>query len=623
MSDQRKKKIVYQSDFALSKTGFGRNTKAVLTYLFNTGKYEIISIAGGLSKGHPELERTPWKSIGVVPLSGPELADYNSSAEKARGYAYGIYETDKVIKEEKPDVFIGVQDFWGVDFAINKPWFNKITSVIWTTLDSLPILPNAVKEAPKIKNYWVWSNFAEKELHKLGHTQVKTVHGSLEVDHFKPLSKEEKQNLREKNNISESDFIIGFVFRNQLRKSVPNLLQGFKIFKDQNPSVSAKLLLHTNWQEGWNITKLCGESNVDLKDILTTYICKTCKSYEIKNFEGPEITCSFCKTKSSCVTTGVNYGVNEKQLNEIYNCMDVYCHPFTSGGQEIPIQEAKLAGLITLVTNYSCGEEMCCPDAHSLPLNWSEYREFGTEFIKASTCPKSIAENLQKVFSMPEQERHKKGKKGRKWAIENFSIDCIGAKIEAFIDAAPYAEHSEEPLPKPLVDPDIEIPDIQDKLLWVKTLYDKILGRKMPDNDEGVIHWIQKLESGMSKQTILSYFRSTAKQELAKFKPTTFEDIFGNSKSDDRILFIINSTKENIFLATKIINSVKQKHQDKKIFVYTNKEGAEIFLGNDAISDVLIQGKEFKNADFIRENFYECYSLDDFSLNSNHYSFLK
>ena len=41
-------------------------------------------------------------------------------------------------------------------------------------------------------------------------------------------------------------------------------------------------------------------------------------------------------------------GVSEKELNEVYNLMDVYCHPFTSGGQEIPIQEAKLTELITL-----------------------------------------------------------------------------------------------------------------------------------------------------------------------------------------------------------------------------------------------------------------------------------
>ena len=84
-------------------------------------------------------------------------------------------------------------------------------------------------------------------------------------------------------------------------------------------------------------------------------------------------------------TTNIKAGVNESQLNEIYNLMDVYCHPFTSGGQEIPVQEAKLTELITLVTNYSCGEDCCGPDTGGLALDWAEYREPGTQFIKAST----------------------------------------------------------------------------------------------------------------------------------------------------------------------------------------------------------------------------------------------
>ena len=619
----RKKKLVFHSDFALSKTGFGRNTKAILSYLFNTGKYEIISIAGGISKAHPELERTPWKSLGVVPVSGQEQVDCNSSQDKTRLYAYGAYEVDKVISEEKPDVYITAQDFWGVDFVISKPWFNNITSAIWTTLDSLPLLPSAVKEAPNVKNYWVWSNFAEKEMHKLGHTHVKTTHGCIDVADFKPLPPEEKTSLREKNNISNDEFIIGFVFRNQLRKSVPNLLQGFKIFKDKNPNVKAKLLLHTHWQEGWNILKLCKESEVDNSDILTTYVCKACRGYEIKNFAGPELNCSYCKTNSASVTTGVSYGVNEKQLNEIYNCMDVYCHPFTSGGQEIPIQEAKLAGLITLVTNYSCGAEMCCPEAYSYALDWSEYREFGTEFIKASTKPQSIFENLQAVYNMPVDQRIKIGRLARKWAIDNFSTESVGSKIERFIDSAPFAEHKDEPAPVPTVNPEAEIPDIQDRVLWLTTLYDKILGRKTSHDDEGLLHWVNKLENGMSKQTVISFFRTTAKQELSKFKPTTFEDIFGESKKDDRILVVINSAKENVFLATKIIRGIKSKYPDKLIFVFTNKDASEIFLGNSDVSDILVQGKEFRNLEFLKDNFYECYSLDDFSLNNNHSVFLK
>ena len=86
--------------------------------------------------------------------------------------------------------------------------------------------------------------------------------------------------------------------------------------------------------------------------------------------------------------------------------MDVYCHPFTSGGQEIPIQEAKLTELITLVTDYSCGEESCEEGSESIPLKWSEYREPQTEFKKASTCPISIATEINNVYEMSISERN-------------------------------------------------------------------------------------------------------------------------------------------------------------------------------------------------------------------------
>ena len=122
--------------------------------------------------------------------------------------------------------------------------------------------------------------------------------------------------------------------------------------------------------------------------------------------------------------------------------MDVYCHPFTSGGQEIPIQEAKLTELITLVTDYSCGQEMCYPEAYSLPLEWNEYREFGTGFIKASTCPNSISEQLEKVYKMSVEERSEWGSKAREWTLENFSIEKIGKFIEDFIDSADFAKDS-------------------------------------------------------------------------------------------------------------------------------------------------------------------------------------
>ena len=138
---------------------------------------------------------------------------------------------------------------------------------------------------------------------------------------------------------------------------MPNLLEGFKLFKEKNRGVKTKLLLHTHYGEGWDIPKLAREYNISDEEILTTYICKVCNKYTVQSYRGQDIQCNYCKAEKSCTTTNVGHGVTEEQLNEIYNLMDVYCHPFTSGGQEIPVQEAKLTELITLVTNYSCGED--------------------------------------------------------------------------------------------------------------------------------------------------------------------------------------------------------------------------------------------------------------------------
>ena len=84
---------------------------------------------------------------------------------KRKNAAYGAEKIDEAI-EFNPDIYLGIEDVWAFRNFFEKPW-NKIHCIIHTTLDSLPILKDTVEAAPKIKNYFVWSSFAEKALHKL------------------------------------------------------------------------------------------------------------------------------------------------------------------------------------------------------------------------------------------------------------------------------------------------------------------------------------------------------------------------------------------------------------------------------------------------------------------------
>jgi len=609
----RKKRVLFHSDFALAKTGFGRVMKTLLSHLFKSDKYEIYHYCCGMQEGDPALKATPWKSLGSLPSSKEELSELSKDQNAARAAGYGSFSIDKVVAEIKPDVYIGVQDWWGVDYVLDKKWFKNLECALWVTLDSLPILKGARENAHKVKNFWVWSNFAEKAMKKEGISHVKTVHGPIESKHFKRLPDSQRQELRKKFNLPSDAFVIGFVFRNQLRKLVPNVMEGYALWRKNHPEVkNPRLLLHTSFSEGWNIKDQADIHGVDTREILTTYICRHCKSYEVKSFddrtekyqrtEGGEILmdaagrpievpldpqnkpCKFCGQKSSQVTTGVGFGITEEELNEVYNLMDVYLHALTSGGQEIPIQEAKMTELVTLVTNYSCGEEACDPAAKSLPLDWAKYIEHGTEFIKASTYPSSIAKQLNKFYNLPDGEKRKWGKEARSWALDQYSIESIGKFFEDFIDAAPLLDESNGGLyasASSHVNPHAEIPEPKNDLDWILLLYKLILDRNESPSDDGVKYWMSEINKGTSKQKIEEYFRYVAVKTLSDGKKSGWKsDLKSQVKKEDGkkdLIYVAPHSDQDFVYTISILNKLRQIYPASSWRIYLASDNLDAF----------------------------------------------
>ena len=578
----RKKRVLIHSNFCKMFTGFGKHKKNLLSYLYNTGKYDIIELSNGYTWESEQLKFVPWESYGTLP-SDPEIHKEIAIDERRKNAAgYGAEMIDHAVKELKPDIYLGIEDVWAFNGFIEKEWWNKIHCIVHTTLDSLPILPDAVNAADKIKNYFVWASFAEKAMHKLGHTHVKTVHGTLDDSSFHRLTDEDRLKLRNRFKLSD-EYIIGFVFRNQLRKSVPNLLDGFKLFQENNKQAKAKLLLHTSWNEGWDIVKLLKEKEIDPKNILTTYVCKNCNAYNVKSFSSHVVNCDFCRTQNSCETTNVKTGVNEQQLNEIYNLMDVYCHPFTSGGQEIPIQEAKLTELITLVTNYSCGEDCSTEASGGFPLEWAEYREPGTQFIKASTLPTSIFSQLQYVYSLSLETKKLLGKTARQFVIDNYSIEVVGKFFENLFDSFPHVDYVFENKKlkcDPFYDPDVNLQDKE----WVESLYCNILTKQDP---AGVIHWMQRLKSDLKRSDVLNYFRKVALSENQNSFLDEMLSSLKENKDSKKIAFIQPNGVEEIIIATSLVTSIKKIYPNYDIYFFTRNEYFDLINSHPDVKKVL------------------------------------
>jgi DNA-directed RNA polymerase subunit RPC12/RpoP len=385
------------------------------------------------------------------------------------------------------------------------------------------------------------------------------------------------------------------VFRNQLRKSVPNLLEGFKIFKQQVPN--AKLLLHTHWSEGWDIPTLLQEKGINDKDILTTYFCNQCKSYFVSSFVGQERDCPSCGGKKTVSTTNIHNGVSEDQLNEIYNLMDVYCHPFTSGGQEIPVQEAKLTELITLVTDYSCGEEYCTEESGGLPLNWAEYREPGTQFIKASTDPNHIAEQLLTVYNTPSIERAAIGIKARQFVIDECSIEAIGGELESIIDSMPEVNYDFDNPPSRF---NVEYqPDFQaNEKDFIISLHAEMLGEAVDENHSSFKIWKSKLQQEINREQMHNHFRQVCLQQQQK--PIEFESVLDKDDEGRRICVLAQGGESDVLLLNGLMENLHKQYPNYNIYFATRQEYFPLIEDSPFVHKCILYSEMLENS-FILE----------------------
>jgi glycosyltransferase involved in cell wall biosynthesis len=585
--ENRKKRVLFLSDHAAAFTGFGKNTKLLLKYLYKTGKYEICNAAQGMQRNDQNEKRFPWKTIGVLPNDPQRIQQINQDPNLGRMAAYGDMEIENIVKEFKPDVIFSVNDTWGSQFVTEKNFFNTIPTVCWNTFDSLPLLPETVDKAKKIKHYWTWSDFARKELHKLGHTHVKNQYPLVNTDNFYKLPDSKISEIKRRHNLPEDSFIIGFVFRNQLRKLINTQIEAYAQFKKLNPQVKNTFLYtHTHYGEGWDIIRLCQQYGVDPKEVLCTYICKETKQYFIHPFVGQDIENPITKQKT-LITTNVNLGVTDDQLNEIYNIFSLYSHPATSGACELPCVEAALTEKIVATCAYSFGEDIIELNSGSIGFKFSFYTEHGTQFLKSQPSASSIANTFKKVYDMSKDKRNGLGKLSRQWALDNYAIQVNGKKIEDFIDTCDIVDDSVFEFKKTEInfDPNAIIDHIEDNRLWIKSLYSKILGREVTDEDEGLHHWEKQISNKMPRQQIVDYFRSVALQEIQKNSKTSLEDMFKDGDGFIKVLLVQPESLGDVFLITSLFESLRNRYSNNthKIYIATKPEYRDIIEGNPYI----------------------------------------
>lgn len=587
----KKAKVLYLSNYSKSRTGFGRHTKSVLSELWKSG-YEVVEIScgkSGIRFSDPELKYLPWKAYGTVPDNDQEIAPIQNNPQQIEAMFFGNLVIDRIIKQEKPDVIILVEDIWKVQWAFYKPWFNKIPTLIHTPVDSSPVLPLIKDNKAILKNLWVKADFAVKDLAGVG-IQSKAVPLLTDQSFFKPLPEIERNNLRKTFGLEDS-FVIGFVFRNQLRKLVVSLMRGFKEFKDKYPESKAKLLLHTNFDEGpmgWNIPVAAENLGVDRNDLLCTYLCHNCKAVQVLPFMGNSgIGCGRCGAKDSLKNPTIDLGVTDEELNAIYNMMDFYCHPATSGGFEGPMSESSLAGVPSATCSYAFGETFV-RQGYSLPINYTIVDEQGSGFMKSQPIEGAIFQVIKEAYSYGESGRKNLGNQARKWALEKFDLQKGIQEYKNWIDDCVNNPNSPN---KNIFDYDTDFYDlknvdyppdysIESNKEFIVDTYSGIFGIRLSDNNGDINKYCQEL-GYKSREQVVGEMKAMAAGINQQQKPVTIKDFLVN-RSEVKPDFIEGSESikcENILNleSSGPLKSEKVQQKNKKLALICRGGAVECF----------------------------------------------
>jgi glycosyltransferase involved in cell wall biosynthesis len=597
----KKKKILILTNYCGAFTGFGKQVKEFLTYCYRkySDKFDFVLAAAGMTEYHPDFERWPWRTIGVLPGNQDEINHLQKDPNMMRMASYGDMNIEKIVLSEKPDIILAQEDEWGCNFLKNKRFFKHVPCVFHVTLDSLPILKDALDTASKGPYYWTWSEFAAREMRdKHGLKHVKCQYPCVNTSAFHRLTDDQRMSLRERFGIPKNSFITGFVSRNQIRKLFPKLIEGYSVFKRKNPNIKNSFLyFHTHFGEGWNIPDLLKQYGVDSKELLCTYVCQETKNYYVGNYDGEKIR-NGAINKDSLVTPSTTLGVTESQLNEIYNLFDFYCHPATSGATELGICEAAATELIIGTSNYSFGEDVIRLNKASINLEFDLYTEIGTQFLKSSQRPESIAAAIEKVYKMDPIDKRQLESRSRVWVKTYYGVESNADKIIAELDNIPLKSWNFDGGPE-LKNPDAIVERNPDDRIWLKCMYKEILCMEVSDADSGLNYWLDAIKNGMNRGDIETFFKKTAVEENAKLqqKSLSLGDLIDHDDPRKRILVVMPESAGDVFITTALFKSIRDRYNKEEWAFYfaTKPEFFDLARANPYIDKVIPYDQSMDN----------------------------
>ncbi len=605
---EKKKRILWFSNFCLANTGFGKASREILFRLHKTGKYEIAELAAGISSFSPETSKLPWKVYGAIPKSAEEQHRYNAAdGNLKRAFDYGFMRFDEAVYDFKPDIVTCFEDMWAwCSWLKQTKYYGRFVPIGWHALDAEPLSEEFTMFLKDIEHVYTYSNWSVKIAHDAGIPQAKYATLGVDVNTFKPLDRSTVQLMRTQNFIKPDDLVMVMVARNQVRKKFDAVFESLNYIQKLAPDIFEKIKFIPYCQytdvaalnSGMDFTKFWRNRKVDTSKILTPYYCGACGKYHlshkyhgfvIENNQAIErADCIWCGTKGSCHTPSVVSGLTDTQLNEIYNIADVNLLATSNEGFGCSCPEGFAAGKPFITTTYSTTWEMAENSKAGIGIPHSLCCEWGTYYKKANVEPEAVAKAIIKYFRLKQEKKNEMSKNAREYVMKNHNYDLLSKQWEGIFDEIKPVANVDWDM-KPVTknpNPQGQIPATNNDVEWLCALYKNILDadimaetKNEPLSNPGIQYWLAEVQKNIrTKAQIEEYFRSLAAQDLQK-RPVSFTELLDSSDTK-RILVVVPRSSGDNFIMTSVVASLREGYPEHRIYVACEPAFQDIWKNN-------------------------------------------
>jgi glycosyltransferase involved in cell wall biosynthesis len=381
---KNKIKVLVLADHPFSPSGVGTQTRYMIEGLLKTENFSFVCFGGAIK--HNDYKPQKFEQFGddlvVYPVDG-----------------YGTQEAIRsVLRTERPDMLWFMTDprffpwLWEIEDEIRS----LIPMVYYHVWDNYPY--------PRFNRVWYDSTDVVVAISKVTHDIIKNVAPTVEThylphavdpNNFKPLTTEQKQELREKGDIDKDKFIVFWNNRNARRKQSATLIFWFKEFLDRIGHNKANLIMHT-----------------DPHDI-----------------NGPNLHAVLQEV--GLVSGQVKFSTNKLDFNQMaamYNLADVTVNISDAEGFGLSTFESLSCGT-PIIVNMTGGLQEQVTDGEEwfgIGIEPSSKAIIGSQDIpfiyEDRIAKKDFVDALEKIYNMSEEERQTMGLKGKNHVDKKYNF---------------------------------------------------------------------------------------------------------------------------------------------------------------------------------------------------------